>query len=90
MINKYTTGKCYGIFGKHNQNTRIWHFDFAGNGLASTTNKYDATFTSSKNCDLQCPKLKIHNKLYMNASFIDALPKIPHNCQGIHHPIVNV
>ena len=26
-LNNYTTGKKYGIFWKHNGNSRIWHFD---------------------------------------------------------------
>ena len=37
---QYTTSKSYGIFGKHNGNTCIWHCDLLQNVLVPTTNTY--------------------------------------------------
>ena len=39
---------------------------------------------------LQCPKLKIDNRMYRNVSFVKTLSKISHDFQGIDHYIVNL
>ena len=73
-------------------------FRFADiNGSAPTTNKYcgyKETLTCivlDEKCSLQCPKLKIHNKMHRNILFFVILYlNISHNFQGIHHYIVNL
>ena len=42
------------------------------------------------NVYLQCLKLKIHGRIYSNASFLNTLLKTSHTFQGIHHYIVNL
>ena len=37
-----------------------------------------------------CQKLKIHNRIYKNASFFNTLPEISYDFQGIHNFIVNL
>ena len=41
-------------------------------------------------CNLQCPKLKISNRIYSNLSFPDISLTISHNFQDIPHHIMNI
>ena len=72
----YTTGKKYGIFGKHSTKKTYLTFWFAGNDLALTTNKYcdfNATFICSvmdEKLNFHCPTLKIYNRMFRNVSFL--------------------
>ena len=56
-------------------------FQFAGNGLAPVTHKYcdlNANLACSAmdaNCNLQCPKLTKHNRIYRDVSF--SMSKLP-------------
>ena len=42
------------------------------------------------NCNLQCPKVMIHNWMCRNAYCFTISPKISHHSQGIHHYILNL
>ena len=71
-------------------------FWFAGNGMAPMTNMYcnfNATLVCGvmeEKCNMQCPKLKRHNRVLRNVSFFYTSPKLLPNIQDIHHYIVNV
>ena len=41
-------------------------------------------------CNLQCRKLKIHNRIYRNYHLLSLHPKFFNNFQDIHHCIVNL
>ena len=40
--------------------------------------------------NLQCPKLKIHNRIYRNVSFFNTSSSISYNLRGMYHYIVNL
>ena len=71
-------------------------FSFTGNGLAPTTNKccdFNAILSCSvmdEKCNLQCPKLKIHHRMYRNVSFSNVSPNGSHNFQCSRHYTVNL
>ena len=68
-------------------------FRFAGNGFAPATRycDLDAALACSviyEKCNLQCPKLQKHMRIYWNVQnvlFFNTSPKISHNFQGINH-----
>ena len=86
----------YGIFEKHNEDTRIQlTFWLAGNGLVPTTNKW-CDLNATPKCsvmdekyNLKYPKLKIHIWIYRNVSFLK-ITKFFYNFQGIHHYASNL
>ena len=41
-------------------------------------------------CNMQSPKLKMHNRIYRIVSFFNTSPKIAHSLKDIHHYIVNL
>ena len=92
----YTTGNKIRNICKAEWKHLYLSFWFAGNCLLQTTNKY-CDFNTALTCsvmdekgNLQCPKLKIHNRMYRNGSFSNTSPKISHSFQSIHRYIVNL
>ena len=71
-------------------------WEFAGSGLAPANKMcYDLNATLSyiardNKYKVQCPKLKLQNKIYSNVSFFITLPNISHSLQRIHRYIVNL
>ena len=73
----------YGIFGKRDRNTQIWHFDFLEIAWHQPHTSIVISMQLShallwtKNGNLQCPKVKIHNKIFRNMSFLILFLKSP-------------
>ena len=51
---------------------------------------YYYVYCSGRKFNLICPKLRLHNRIYRNVSFVNALPKISHSVLDDYHYIVNL
>ena len=66
----FTLPAKYGMFGKYNGNTRIWHFDLQEMAWHQpqsnivTSMQISCIALWAKKIKLWCPKLKIHNRIY--------------------------
>ena len=72
MWNVNTTGKSYGIFGKHNGDTRIWHFDLLEMIWQQPQTSIVTWIQQScvdEKCNLPCQKLNINIENYRKVSF---------------------
>ena len=86
----YSTGKSYGIFGKHNGNSRVWHFDLLEMAWHQPQTSI-ITFMQLPPVVLRV-KNAIRNVLIQDTQktvqeciFFDTSPKISDNLQSIHH-----
>ena len=77
----------YGIFEKHNRNTRIWYFDFLEMDCHQPQTSIANWIKFSRVvlwmvdglCNLECPKLKIHIGILRNVSLFNTSHDISHN-----------